>query len=459
MLSGFPGNERQPRHLCLTACLFFFLAIADSASAAVLSGTPASYRQILTGLEAGDELQLSPGIYTEGLPIHNLAGSEKAPIVITGPVDGPAAVFTGSDTANTVSIRHSSYVVLKNLELDGAGKTGDAVKADDGPPCPHHITIENLHIHNYDHDQQTVGISTVGCATWGWVIRGNLIERAGTGMYLGDSYGNNPFIDGLIEYNVIKDSIGYNLQIKHQNPRPVFPGMPQRVARTVLRYNVFGKEDQASGAGDARPNVLVGHWPLTGTGSEDLYEVYGNFFYQNKVGQPLFQGEGNIALYNNLFVNDFGDAIDIHPHNDVPRRILVFNNTVVARGLGIRVSGGHPGYTQTVIGNAVFANKAVVARSVSGNIIDSYDSATRYLENPTGRLGELDLHPRPGKLTRTPVDLSSLKYFQAWDLDFNAGRRDPRARGAFSEGAKASDWRPGYQRIKTSRPDSQTLAH
>ena len=155
------------------------------------------------GWRRGDELQLAPGTYSDGLPIHDLKGSANNPIVIIGPVDGPPAVFLGSDTANTVSIRHSRYVEIKSLELDGVGKIGDAIKADGGPPCAHHITIESLYIHDYDYDQQTVGISTVGCTTWGWVIRSNLIERAGTGMYFGDSHGNNPFIDGLIEFNVI----------------------------------------------------------------------------------------------------------------------------------------------------------------------------------------------------------------------------------------------------------------
>ncbi len=195
-------GEQLSRRMCLTLCLLFLSAVADIVQPGVLFGTPADYRQILARLEAGDELHLAPGAYLEGLPIHDLAGSARDPIVIAGPVDGSPAVFMGSDVANTVSIRHSRYVVLKNLELDGAGKIGDAVKADGGPPCPHHITIENLYIHDYDYDQHTVGISTVGCTTWGWVIRGNLIERAGTGMYFGDSHGNNPFIDGLIEYNV-----------------------------------------------------------------------------------------------------------------------------------------------------------------------------------------------------------------------------------------------------------------
>ncbi len=57
-----------------------------------------------------------------------------------------------------------------------------------------------------------------------------------------------------------------------------------------------------------RPNVLVGHFPLEGPGVDDDYAIYGNFFYQNR-DEALFQGEGNVALYGNLFVNEYGDAI------------------------------------------------------------------------------------------------------------------------------------------------------
>ena len=79
----------------------------------------------------------------------------------------------------------------------------------------HHITLENLLIRGHGNNQQTVGISTK-CPAWNWVIRGNTIIGAGTGMYLGDSDGSAPFVAGVIERNLIVDTIGYNLQIKHQ---------------------------------------------------------------------------------------------------------------------------------------------------------------------------------------------------------------------------------------------------
>ena len=73
----------------------------------------------------------------------------------------------------------------------------------------------------------------------------------------------------------------------------------------VIRRNVFSKSSNSSTGSLARPNLLVGHSPLSGTGVDDRYEIYGNFFFQNPT-EALFQGEGNVALYDNLFVNASG---------------------------------------------------------------------------------------------------------------------------------------------------------
>ena len=148
---------------------------------------------------------------------------------------------------------------------------------------------------------------------------------------MGDSDGSAPFIAGLIEHNLVVDTLGYNLQVKHQSSRPDIAGIPAGENVTIIRHNVFSKAEGGSEAPMARPNVLVGHWPLSGPGADDRYLVYGNFFYQNSF-EALFQGEGNIALYNNLFVNSHGDAVHIQPHNDVPRSIDVFYNTILASG-------------------------------------------------------------------------------------------------------------------------------
>src|SRR5215471_5673428 len=305
------------------------LALSTSGEALVYRASPENYGPIISALRPGDTLVLSPGQYLDGLRVHDLVGKPQRPIMITGPQKGPPAVFVAREGRNTVSIVDSAYVVIRNLALEGRNLPVDAVKAEGQSHWAHHVTLENLVIRGYGNNQQTVGISTK-CPAWNWVLRGNAIFGAGTGMYLGNSDGNAPFVAGLIERNVIVNTIGYNLQIKHQNPRPYLVGIPAGRSMTIIRNNVFAKTEGDS-VEEARPNVLVGHFPLSGPGADDDYAIYGNFFYQNP-HEALFQGEGNIALYSNLFYNEYGDAIRIQPHNDVPRRIVVAYNTVIAGG-------------------------------------------------------------------------------------------------------------------------------
>jgi hypothetical protein len=98
---------------------------------------------------------------------------------------------------------------------------------------------EKLEIHDHGADQQIVGISTK-CPAWNWVIRRNSIGGAGPGQYLGNSDGSAEFVNGLIERNLVRDSIGYAMQIKHQNVRTTGIGEPASNT-TIIRHNVFSK--------------------------------------------------------------------------------------------------------------------------------------------------------------------------------------------------------------------------
>jgi hypothetical protein len=411
-----------------------------AARAEVHFGNPTNYRMLVASLQAGDTLLLEAGTYDRGLPIVDLLGQRDRPIVIEGPASGPPALFLGSSARNTISITRSGYVTIRNLRLDGLNDIGDGVKAEGtGGNFAHHITLEDLIIENHDADQQIVGVSTK-CPAWDWVIRRCVIRRCGTGVYLGDSNGTSPFVNGLIEYNLIVDTIGYNLQIKHQVDRPALPGLP-RNGTTVLRHNVFSKAQNGSSGDLARPCVLVGHWPLSGDGSSDVYQMYGNFFYENP-NEALFQGEGNVALYDNLFVQRSGAAVNIQPHNDVPRSIRVFHNTVLASGRGIRVSGGDAGYQQKVVGNAVFAADPIQAPDQQDNVTDTLAAAGSYLVNPTGALGALDLYPLAGALTGPAIDTSLLQGFLDWDRDFNGALHPATFRGAYGGQGQNPGWLP-----------------
>ena len=415
------------------------VALANVALANVYDASPNDYRQSVKRLRAGDTLRLAAGEYREGLAVHGLSGASGRPIVIAGPAQGPPAVFVAQAGRNTVSIVDSSFVLIRNLVLEGNDIPVDGVKAEGHARWAHHITIENLVIRGHGNNQQTVGISTK-CPAWNWVIRGVTIVGAGTGMYLGNSDGRAPFVAGLIEHSLIVDSIGYNLQIKHQLARPDLPGLPEAESTTIIRHNVFAKPNAGS-PDAARPNVLVGHFPREGRGAEDIYAIYGNFFYQNR-HEALFQGEGNVALYANVFVNDHGDGVRIQPHNDVPRRIVIAFNTVLARHAGIVVTPkeGVPLLQEEVFANAVFAEVPLAAVQGTRNVQAPFDGAPSYFKRPMAPLGELDLHPNGNWATAVSGDTSGGKSLPDWGLDFDGVRRAPRSIGAYSGSAANPAW-------------------
>jgi len=428
-------------------------SVTLSTSGNVINATPADYLAKLAALQPGDTLLLAAGNYgvdangqdtadPPGLPIFHLNGTASQPITITGPDTGPRAVMLGRSTHNTIRFDTASYVVVRNIDVDGRSLGGDAVKSQG---VSHHITIEGLNIKRVNSNQQVVGISTKA-AVWNWVIRRNTIVGAGTGMYLGNSDGSCPFIAGTIENNLIYDTIGYNIEIKHQNPRPALAGMPSGRTSTIIRGNVFSKSAATSSTGTlARPNLLVGHMPLRGSGTTDLYEIYGNFFYQNPT-EALFQAEGNVAFHDNVLVNDVGGAIHIQPHNDVPKLIRIFSNTVIARDDGISVTGGSSAYTQVVEGNAVFARAPIavsgLSASATANVTDNYAAASNYLNAPTAALGMFDAYPKTRALRATALDATGLSRFTDWNLDFNGMVRDWTVRGAYAGEGTNPGWLP-----------------
>jgi len=423
----------------------------------VINADPTDYLAKLRQLKPGDTLLLAPGRYgvdasgndtgsPPGLPILDLNGTAAAPIVITGPESGPRPVLLGRSTHNTIRFGNASYVIVRKLEIDGRGREGFGV-ATQGPT--HHITIEDNHFHGLDGDQQIVAISTTGFATWNWVIRYNVIDGAGTGMYFGNSTGDSPFVAGLIEHNVILNTIGYNLQVKHQVAWSNAPaGMPTAQTNTIIRHNVFSKSSNSSTGGNARPNLLVGDCPPTGPGSSNGVVIYGNFFCQNAT-ESLFQGEGNVALYDNLFVTA-GDGVRLQPQNGAVRNVSIFNNTVVAGDIGIAVSGGGAGYTRRVVGNAVFAGSplSLSEATATDNVTDTRASSVQYLNNPLAAIGSLDLFPKAGKLKAAAIDLSPFNGLPDWNKDFNLLARDSSFRGGYSgEGSN-----PGWSLALTLKP-------
>lgn len=370
----------------LCATLVAFLLAGTAAEAKDYAAGPESYVSILPKLLPGDTLNLRAGYYRNGLRLHGLHGSSSGPIVIQGPRSADPAVFLARPGANTVSFAEASYVTLRNLRIDGAHLPVDGIKAEGSKRPVHHITLEKLTIVNYDNAQDVIAISTK-CPAWDWIIRDNNIIGAGTGLYLGDSDGTAPFVGGLIENNLIVDTIGYNMEIKHQIYRADLAEMSTHPRITILRHNVFAKTQNASVGKAARPNVLVGHFPLQGSGRDDRYEIVGNIFFDNRT-EALFQGEGNVTLAQNMLFNPGGDAVVMQPHHDRPRQVSVIDNFVAAARRGIEMRGGDVNMKQEVVGNEIYADEPLHGGEQRDNKVGTFEQATVALPAWIARVAE-----------------------------------------------------------------------
>jgi len=409
---------------------------AGSAHAADVLATPADYRSKLTALAPGDSLVLAAGDYSDGLPISDLNGTAAQPITITGPA-AEVARFLGNAVRNTIDIRNSSYITIRNLTLDGQDIAGiDAIKASGtAADWAHHITIENCIIVRHDGgatSQQTVGISTKVVA-WDWIVRHNLIDGAGTGMYFGNSDGTRAFIGGLIEHNVFRRTLGYNMQVKHQLARESVPGVPTDERVTVIRHNVFIKDSSLPSPDGARPNLLVDGFPDSGPGSLDHYEVYGNFFFHNDT-EALVQATGRVHVHDNVFVDSLRPAIVMVNHEGkTVIDALVYNNTIYDTASGIVFSNA-PSGVSLVAGNAIFSATALSGTMTDehDNVADAVASAATYVVRPSTLLGDMDFFPVSGSaLHGGVVDISKASTDLDHDRDFNGVTKDFTYRGAY----------------------------
>lgn len=424
----------------LTALIVAAVASLPAAALAeTVKATPETYKSQLSKLAPGDTLELAPGHYPR-LNLGNMKGAPGAFITITGPTSGEPAVIDADlgPCCNTVQLDGSAYIAIKNMTIDGKSvDAADGINAK-GKPV-HDILIENVTFIGHDGSQQTVAISTK-TAAWNWVIRRNRIVGAGTGIYLGNSNGQAPFVAGIIEGNFVDDTTGYSMQIKYQNPRAAVEGMPTGTSTTIIRHNVFIKPDRPSEDGD-RPNLLVGGFPNSGAGSEDRYEIYGNFFYHNP-REALLQASGRVSIHDNIFADTTGNAITLVNHDLPLRQAHVYNNTIFGADTGIYFSGAGDQGTHFV-GNVIFAKTAIGGKkptSSAENVTGSEADAAKYVTKAS-RTFPMDFYPLAGKLEGSALDLSPFKADKDHDRDFNG---NPKAgltfRGAYAGSGENPGW-------------------
>ncbi len=415
--------EVMLRRYSILSCLLtilFFSASSRAIWAQKLEANPANYRQVMKRLKPGCTLLLAPGIYRDGLPLRHVHGTKKAPIVIEG-VPGKTT-FYGRRGHNTVQLTDASFIVIRNLTLDGRGLEVAGIKAgDDTSLGVHHITIEGNVIIGHGSGQMTVGIAA-HVPTWNWIIRKNVIRGAGTGLYLGNSDGTCPFIGGIVEYNLVENPIGYAMQIKRQIPRPKIPGIPVTPMTTIIRYNRFVKSDGPSPAGD-RPNLLVGGFPKIGPGQKDRYQIYGNVFWHNP-REALFQGTGRLSLHDNVFVDGSELGIRVAPHDGFrPKDVRIYHNTFLGVPRALSISGLAKDAGRIVFGNLLLGCDAKGSEKFDMRVRER--DIARSIKDDTLAWGQLDVQPkRRFEIKRIPKTwLKVISNDVDHDLDFLRQRK------------------------------------
>src|SRR4030095_10692553 len=130
---------------------------------------------------------------------------------------------------------------------------------------------------------------------------------------------------------------------------------------------------------------------------------------------------------------------------EAPRDVVVYHNTVVASGSGIRVSGGAAGFTQRIIGNAAFAATPIAGPNQQENVTGTYAAAANELNAPFAAIGTLDLFPKSGRLSGPTIDLSSFAQYADAARDFNGKSRAGAVRGAYEGSGTNTGWRLALQ--------------
>src|SRR5579871_1564990 len=393
---------------------------------AVINVDPSNYLSLVPTAQPGDTVAFAVGDYPFGLNLSGMNGTADAPITFDG---SAGAVIQGTSGSNTVELDNTSYLIVENFTVDSR-HFNDGIKAGGGlTNVSHDIQILDNTIINANSSQQTVGISTK-CIAWNWVIEGNIIDGAGTGLYLGDSTGEAPFVNGLIDDNLIEDTIGYGAEIKDQNPYSLVPGMPPGPNTTIIRCNTFFDNDTQGPLGEgSRPNLFTGGFPDSGPGSADTYQIYGNLFDGNP-SEALVQATSRASIHDNLFAGDSRYyAIRIQPHQSDdgylfnPEQIAIYHNTIYAVPTGVSVSGATAAQV-AIVGNLIFADTPFRGITPSGpNLIDAIANASLYVVNPSTALDEMDFTPLPGQCQGLAVDLSAFAADVDYNLDFNGALR------------------------------------
>jgi hypothetical protein len=193
---------------------------------------------------------------------------------------------------------------------------------------------------------------------------------------------------------------------------------------------------------------LVDPFPYSGTGSGDLYEIYGNLFYRNE-DEALFQGTGRISLHDNIFLAAGAGQVSVvfADHNGPLKVVHAYNNTIYSQdGGGIRFAAPAR-EADAVVGNLIVTGGVWLRGPISessGNVLGSAADASQYFAAPSETLGQVDLYPKAGcpACSGPPLPVASYKGETESDRDFNGtAKAGFTFRGAYAGHGINPGWR------------------
>jgi len=141
----------------------------------------------------------------------------------------------------------------------------------------------------------------------------------------------------------------------------------------------------------------------------------------------------------------------VQPHNDVPKNVWLFHNTVIASDAGIRLEGDVENYLRALTGNVVFAASPAARRLETDNVIGQYAQAETYLSNPFASPGRLDLKIKSDIVVARPAACAFLDIFPNANRDFEGAPYEACGVGAYAKSPRALKWSPNLE----LKPDVQ----
>lgn len=160
----------------------------------------------------GAAITIRPGIYAGGTFIHDLAGTDTAPIWIRGESPTNRPVIQGS--AEGLHLTRVRYLVVENLEVSGS--TANGINCDDGgeydnPEATRYVVFNNLYIHDIGGGGNQDGLKMSGVYDF-WILDSEITRCGGAGSGSGiDMVGCHR---GVIRGNHLHELSGNAVQCK-----------------------------------------------------------------------------------------------------------------------------------------------------------------------------------------------------------------------------------------------------